>query len=941
MELENVKAELEDELEMAMNRIKKKTNNLNNAEVELEAMTSEIEELKRELIEFNKTCQTVTLERDNSLTKLEEVSVKLTNAENELKSLESEISAKTKELELSSNSNIELKSNFDDLSIKFDKSETDLMKHLKTISILEKTKKDLENQLNNKENSLNTTCNKLAILTTEFETAKQNWSSNNETQSTKITNLETIEKNLNKQLQETQNALQDTSTKLNDITSQFNKAQQEWNTEKDQQLATITTKTEELKSLQDNFNIERTNLEDKIVELETNLRKFDDVIQQQTNSLTEAFKLSAESEAQVTELEIARDELKTNLDRKLDEIISLTKTHEAKQTEMQSEIDNKLNELEALDNRFKKSEEDHETSRRQLARETESVRQLEEQLKSLKHEIWAEKQTNESLEGVVTDLQGKINDLELKCKELERIEELEEEIKKCKEKSSEQVTSITSLKTELDQTKSELQIEKDTINQLKDNYEKSDNYRKNRISELSNELEDKKAEFARLKNDEESLKEDVKEKDSKLNDIAAQIENIEFERHLMESRIAALNSQLMSAQEAEASYLGVTNLFSLFREQCANGMPLKPPPKSNLTYDAETKVFAGGNYWDEEFGEDMFESSDDEDMSIAESVQSIQDTTGDWDPLKGMSRKSFSEMSVPGEFDNNKSALRLRGSFIDTKDAPSLPPRPTNDSSTTPSITKKQSNKTLKKKPSKKKSKKQLKQEKQQQQQQRPSSPEMRPGVATEASVQAMLFEALQAFACLLTDSEPGVRQFVVYISSLLRNLLITSTPTEFEWIEDKRQKQCANCLNSFNLVRRKHHCRHCGNIFCKDCSNHFVPIKHYNLLGKERVCDQCYVVLSRFKNLKLAAPASVPEDVRMSRKMTRRMSIKSSNELVLPPARRMSKSMSLSMSRQRSSLNLNPNEFAPILAPLKTTPTNSTNPSPSASGIPKPVNVK
>ena len=38
-------------------------------------------------------------------------------------------------------------------------------------------------------------------------------------------------------------------------------------------------------------------------------------------------------------------------------------------------------------------------------------------------------------------------------------------------------------------------------------------------------------------------------------------------------------------------------------------------------------------------------------------------------------------------------------------------------------------------------------------------------------------------------------------------------------WIPDEDAQNCYNCGNKFfSLFNRKHHCRVCGNIFCKSC---------------------------------------------------------------------------------------------------------------------------
>jgi len=51
-------------------------------------------------------------------------------------------------------------------------------------------------------------------------------------------------------------------------------------------------------------------------------------------------------------------------------------------------------------------------------------------------------------------------------------------------------------------------------------------------------------------------------------------------------------------------------------------------------------------------------------------------------------------------------------------------------------------------------------------------------------------------------------------------------------WASDKESKYCHLCKAKFTLTKRKHHCRMCGQIFCKSCSN--------NKKRGHRVCDKC-----------------------------------------------------------------------------------------------------
>ncbi|XP_039490769.1 RUN and FYVE domain-containing protein 2 isoform X4 [Drosophila santomea] len=62
-------------------------------------------------------------------------------------------------------------------------------------------------------------------------------------------------------------------------------------------------------------------------------------------------------------------------------------------------------------------------------------------------------------------------------------------------------------------------------------------------------------------------------------------------------------------------------------------------------------------------------------------------------------------------------------------------------------------------------------------------------------------------------------------------------------WAPDSIATHCTACEREFNLTRRKHHCRSCGEIFCKACSEHTLPL--LNAQGQPgkpvRVCDNCY----------------------------------------------------------------------------------------------------
>eukprot|EP00164_Ancoracysta_twista_P001699 GFYU01002227.1.p1 GENE.GFYU01002227.1~~GFYU01002227.1.p1 ORF type:complete len:311 (+),score=91.73 GFYU01002227.1:65-934(+) len=59
-------------------------------------------------------------------------------------------------------------------------------------------------------------------------------------------------------------------------------------------------------------------------------------------------------------------------------------------------------------------------------------------------------------------------------------------------------------------------------------------------------------------------------------------------------------------------------------------------------------------------------------------------------------------------------------------------------------------------------------------------------------------------------------------------------------WIADEMRHFCRGCNLDFNVFKRRHHCRACGDIFCHDCSSDFHSLPHYGYMTPVRCCDNC-----------------------------------------------------------------------------------------------------
>ncbi|TRY57235.1 hypothetical protein DNTS_003306 [Danionella cerebrum] len=63
-------------------------------------------------------------------------------------------------------------------------------------------------------------------------------------------------------------------------------------------------------------------------------------------------------------------------------------------------------------------------------------------------------------------------------------------------------------------------------------------------------------------------------------------------------------------------------------------------------------------------------------------------------------------------------------------------------------------------------------------------------------------------------------------------------------WVPDHMASHCFGCDSEFWIAKRRHHCRNCGNVFCKDCCHLKLPIPDQHLYDPELVCNSCYDLL-------------------------------------------------------------------------------------------------
>ncbi len=69
-------------------------------------------------------------------------------------------------------------------------------------------------------------------------------------------------------------------------------------------------------------------------------------------------------------------------------------------------------------------------------------------------------------------------------------------------------------------------------------------------------------------------------------------------------------------------------------------------------------------------------------------------------------------------------------------------------------------------------------------------------------------------------------------------------------WRPDESANRCSDCNAAFSFIKRRHHCRKCGQIFCHECSSKTKVLAHpirrpggEAEAGAVRVCDDCHAL--------------------------------------------------------------------------------------------------
>ncbi|ELR18433.1 FYVE zinc finger domain containing protein [Acanthamoeba castellanii str. Neff] len=77
------------------------------------------------------------------------------------------------------------------------------------------------------------------------------------------------------------------------------------------------------------------------------------------------------------------------------------------------------------------------------------------------------------------------------------------------------------------------------------------------------------------------------------------------------------------------------------------------------------------------------------------------------------------------------------------------------------------------------------------------------------------------------------------------------------EWVLDVMVPECVGCHAQFTLIKRRHHCRNCGKVFCGKCTSLSCSIEELGYTEPVRVCEPCFAALHTNQPMAAAAGGS------------------------------------------------------------------------------------
>ena len=100
-------------------------------------------------------------------------------------------------------------------------------------------------------------------------------------------------------------------------------------------------------------------------------------------------------------------------------------------------------------------------------------------------------------------------------------------------------------------------------------------------------------------------------------------------------------------------------------------------------------------------------------------------------------------------------------------------------------------------------------------------------------------------------------------------------------WVDDRSAESCFHCSFEFSMLIRRHHCRHCGQVFCRYCCSDKHMVAKFGYMKPVRLCRKCNAACLKAENLLSAVNCN---DIAMVQRFVRKGIDVNSYTDVFPP---------------------------------------------------------
>ncbi|CEG49989.1 zinc finger protein [Plasmopara halstedii] len=92
-------------------------------------------------------------------------------------------------------------------------------------------------------------------------------------------------------------------------------------------------------------------------------------------------------------------------------------------------------------------------------------------------------------------------------------------------------------------------------------------------------------------------------------------------------------------------------------------------------------------------------------------------------------------------------------------------------------------------------------------------------------------------------------QRHVISSGNALTSAILSNHQSPPRWVKDEFVEACMHCNVEFDLLKRKHHCRGCGLVYCDRCTSTFDRVVKFEFMEPVRLCTTC-ATMAKIENV-------------------------------------------------------------------------------------------